>query len=194
MAAATSASAAGAGDIVLHARRAAVVKGAWSAVSDPTAAGGVRLANPDAGIAKVSTASASPASYFELTFTAEAGRAYHLWIRSKARDNSWTNDSVYVQFSGSRTSSGGRRLSHRHHVGGRCTASKKTRAWASAAGAGRTTGMVRTCWAPRSISTGRSQTIRVQAREDGISIDQIVLSPVSTPPRRRAPARTTRRF
>ena len=48
--AASSSAAAGNGDIVLHAKRATVVQGAWSAVNDPTAAGGTRLANPDAGL------------------------------------------------------------------------------------------------------------------------------------------------
>src|SRR5688572_10569501 len=94
------------GDVILHAQRATVISGAWGLVGDSTAAGGLRLANPDAGKPKLGTALASPVDYFELTFTAEAGRAYHLWIRSKAENNSWTNDSVYVQFSGSLNSAG----------------------------------------------------------------------------------------
>src|SRR6187431_892706 len=89
--------AAGSGDIVLHARS-ATAKGAWSLVNDTTAADGVRLSNPDAGQAKLANALAAPANYFEMTFTPEAGRAYHLWIRGKAQNNAWTNDSVFVQF------------------------------------------------------------------------------------------------
>jgi hypothetical protein len=44
------------------------------------------------------------AHYFELTFQADAGVAYHLWMRGKAVNNYWGNDSVYVQYSDSVTS------------------------------------------------------------------------------------------
>src|SRR3954469_4204720 len=87
-----SQAAAAEGDIVLHARSAARAAGAWSFVNDSTAADGVRLANPDAGVPKITTASAAPANFFEMTFTAEAGRAYHLWIRGKAQADAYTND------------------------------------------------------------------------------------------------------
>src|ERR1700752_1084606 len=70
-------------DIVLHAKNATAKAGAWSLVSDSTAADGVRLSNPDAGAAKLSNAAASPATYFDVPFTAQTGRAYHLWIRAK---------------------------------------------------------------------------------------------------------------
>ena len=91
----------GAGDIVLYAKDAVKIAGAWMPVTDATAAGGVRLANRDAGVPKLSSAFASPASYFELPFTAEPGRAYRLWIRGKAENDAWQNDSTFVQFSGS---------------------------------------------------------------------------------------------
>src|SRR4051812_39928297 len=95
------------GDIVLHAKRATVLAGAWSKVSDSTAADGIRLENPDRGAAKLTSPLASPGTYFEIPFSGvTTGRAYHLWIRAKAQNDSWTNDSVYVQFSGSVTSSG----------------------------------------------------------------------------------------
>ena len=61
---------------------------------------------PDAGAAKVATAAAAPTNYFELTFNADAGKAYRLWIHGRADNNYWANDSVFVQFSGSVTSSG----------------------------------------------------------------------------------------
>src|SRR5690349_10781259 len=94
------------GNIVLHAQRASVISGAWSLVRDSTSADGLRLANRDARRPKLTAARASATDYFELKFTPEANRAYRLWIRSKADSNSWTNDSVYVQFSSSRTESG----------------------------------------------------------------------------------------
>ena len=55
---------------------------------------------PIGALAKVASALAAPANYFEMTFNAQAGIPYHLWMRGKADKNSWANDSVYVQFSG----------------------------------------------------------------------------------------------
>src|SRR6185369_199597 len=93
-------------DVVLYASEATARVGNWSVVADPTAAGGARLANADLGGAKLATALASPASYFEMTFNAESGTPYHLWVRGKAQDDSPYNDSYFVQFSGSVTSTG----------------------------------------------------------------------------------------
>ena len=59
------------------------------------------MRHPNAGAAKITTASATPTDYFELTFNAEAGRGYRLWIRGKADGNNWANDSVFVQFTNS---------------------------------------------------------------------------------------------
>ena len=166
------------GDIVLHAKSAAVMSGAWSLIGDATAADGLRLANPDKGQAKISTALAAPVDYVELKFTAEAGRAYHLWIRGKAEGNSWSNDSVYVQFSGSQTAAG----SAAYRVG-------TTSALMYSIEEGSNAGLSGWGWQDNGYGigvlgdpvyfNGASQTIRVQAREDGVSIDQIVLSPVT---------------
>ena len=107
-----------AGEIVLHARDAPVIAGNWRVVDDGQAAGGARLASADRGVPKVSAALAVPADYFELTFTADAGRPYRLWIRGRAEADAWTNDSVFVQFSGAVTSSGQPALAHRNDRGG----------------------------------------------------------------------------
>ena len=166
------------GDIILHARRAAVVSGAWSLVTDTSAAGGQRLANADAGLPKIATALASPSDYFELTFTPEAGRAYRLWIRSKAQNNSWTNDSVYVQFSSSRDEWG----SAVYRIG---TTSATYHSLEEGSGAGlsgwgwQDNGYGYGVLGAPVYFSGGTETIRIQAREDGISIDQIVLSPVT---------------
>ncbi len=94
------------GEIVLYAKNASIVAGNWQIVADPQAAGGARLWNPDAAVPKLTVALAAPANYFELTFNAEAGRAYRLWMRGRAQNDAWANDSVWVQFSGSVTSAG----------------------------------------------------------------------------------------
>ena len=93
-------------DVVLYAADAAIVAGSWRVAADPSAAGGRKMYQPDTAAAKVVTASASPANYFELSFDAEAGRPYHLWIRGKADWNTYSNDSVHVQFSDSVLSGG----------------------------------------------------------------------------------------
>ena len=41
-----------------------------------------------------------------MTFDAEAGRPYRLWLRGRADRNGWANDSVFVQFSGSVNANG----------------------------------------------------------------------------------------
>ena len=98
---------AGVGDIVLYAAEAPVKTGTWTVVADASAAGGTRLANPNLNAAKVTTASATPANYFEMTFTAEAGKAVSaVDARQGERATATPNDSVFVQFSDSVTAGG----------------------------------------------------------------------------------------
>jgi hypothetical protein len=166
-------------NVVLYGTDAARFAGTWRMVADATAAGGSRINNPDQGVAKILTASGSPANYGEWTFNAEAGRGYRLWIRGKADRESHTNDSVHVQFSGSVTSSGTATFrigstSSTVYVLQDC-ASCTDRGWG---------------WQDNGYGTGvlgdliyfattGPQTIRIQNREDGLSIDQIVLSPTT---------------
>ena len=91
-----------AGEIVLYASEAAAA-GRWVVETDSTAAGGARIRHPDIGAAKLTTALAQPANYFELTFNATAGVPYRLWMRGKADRNYWGNDSVFAQFDNSVT-------------------------------------------------------------------------------------------
>src|SRR6185436_18496749 len=94
---------AGATTLVLYASStpAANLHGTWSKITDTGAAGGAALRNLNQGQSKISPALASPANYFEQTFTAYANTAYHLWVRLRADGNALGNDSVHVQFSGS---------------------------------------------------------------------------------------------
>ncbi len=165
------------GEIVLHAKNAAVVAGTWQIVADPQAAGGARLWNPDAAVPKLTAALAAPANYFELTFNAEAGRAYRLWMRGRADNDAWTNDSAYVQFSGSVTDAG----VPVNQIG---TTSATWVGIEDCSGCG----VSGWGWQDNGYGTGvlgplvyfaatGPQTLRIQQREDGISIDQIVLSP-----------------
>ena len=166
----------GTAEIVLHAGKATAVAGAWTVESDGTAASGLRIRHPNAGAAKVASASATPANFFELNFYAEAGRAYRLWIRGKADGNSWANDSVFIQFSGSVTSTG----SPVWRIG---TTSATEMNLENCSGCGLSSwGWQDNAYATTSLGTpvyfeaSGQQTIRVQTREDGLAIDQIVLS------------------
>ena len=167
------------GDVVLYASDATLAVGAWTETADSSAAGGLKMRNPNAGAAKISTASANPANYFELTFPAEAGRAYRIWVRGRADSNYWGNDSVFVQFSGSVTSGG----SATWRIG---TTSAAEVNLEDCSGCGLSNwGWQDNGWGVgvmgplvRFATTG-PQTIRIQTREDGFSIDQIVLSPTT---------------
>ena len=164
------------GDIVLYASR-GTAHGNWLAIADGAAAGGSRMTNPDAGLPKLSTALASPADYFELSFPAEAGRPYHLWIRGRADRDHYANDSVHVQFSGAVNASGVPVF----RIG-------TTQSTAVCIESGDGAGLSGWGWEDNGwgglgahiyFATTGTQTIRVQRREDGISIDQIVLSPAT---------------
>jgi hypothetical protein len=166
------------GEVATHTYRAITVSGAWRIVADSTAAGGARLSHPDGGSAALSLPRKAPIDYFELTVPVEAGRAYRLWLRGRADGNSPDNDSVFVQFSGAVTLSG----SPIYRVG---TTSALTVNIEECGGCGlhgwgwQDTGAGVAVLGPlvRFAADGL-QTIRIQTREDGISIDQAVLSPL----------------
>jgi endonuclease/exonuclease/phosphatase family metal-dependent hydrolase len=163
-------------EVVLHTST-ATTSGNWARIADTSAAGSVRLANTDRGAAKVTVALASPVDFFELTFQASAGVPYRLWMRGKAAANSYANDSAYVQFSDSVTSTG--QASYRI---GSTAATVYTIEDCSGCGVsgwgwndnyyGSTAGTL------IYFATTGTHRIRVQVREDGLSLDQIVLSPV----------------
>jgi hypothetical protein len=164
-------------DVVLRAATvpSSAVHGDWSAAADVTAAGRIRLVNPDRGVPKLVTASASPVSYFDVTFTADAGKPYHLWLRLRAEGDRYTNDSVFVQFSGSVTSTG----TPSNRIG---TTEAAVVSLENTNGAGvQGWGWGDNGWAGLGphvyFERDGTQRIRIQVREDGVSIDQIVLSP-----------------
>lgn len=166
-------------EIVLYAADASFVMGRWRATPDGTAAGGLRLQNPNLGAPRIVVPHASPADYFELTFRAAAGKPYRLWLRGKAEGNGWANDSVHVQFNDSVDVDGN--PIYRIETWGSaevniedCSGCGLSRwGWQDTAyGPGVTPPVIR-------FATAGLHTIRVQVREDGIGIDQIVLSTAS---------------
>ena len=161
-------------EIVLYAADATKIAGTWSIVADASAAGGRRVWNKDVAAAKVPAALANPANYFELTFNALAGMGYHLWLRGKADKDSWANDSVFVQFSGSVNAAG--TAVNRIGTTGAATVSIEEGANAGVAGWGWADENYGALGGKMYFKTAGPQTIRIQVREDGMSIDQIVLS------------------
>jgi hypothetical protein len=162
--------------IVLYASQASVRVGNWNPVADQTAAGGARLWNPDAGAPKLADPVASPAHYFEMTFSAQGGTAYRLWLRGKAQNDFWGNDSVFFQFSDSVDQGAAV-----YRIG---TTSATTINLEDCSGCGLSGwGWQDNGWGVGVMgpliyfaNTG-THTLRIQVREDGLSIDQIVLSP-----------------
>jgi endonuclease/exonuclease/phosphatase family metal-dependent hydrolase len=165
-------------DVVLSAASAPVRAGNWTVVADATAVGGQALRHPNANAAKLAAALATPTHYFELTFTATAGVPYRLWLRGKADNNYWGNDSVYVQFDRSVSATG----TPTYAIGTTASAEVnledcsncgisgwrwQDNGWGSPTALGPTVYFA---------ATG-TQRMRVQTREDGLSIDQLVLSP-----------------
>jgi len=170
-------SAALAPEVVLHAADvpAANIHGRWSRVSLSSAAEGVALKNADRGDAKKTLALASPANYVDLKFTATAGVPYWLWMRMRAEDDSYANDSLHVQFNGTVSASG----SSTYRIG---TTNSIAVVLEDCDGDGRRGwGWNDGGWcgvgAPVYFKTTGPQTVRVQQREDGVMFDHIVLSP-----------------
>ena len=166
----------GEGEIVLYTAQAPTIHGNWTVVSDGTAAGGARIVNPNAGLGKLSQAYSDPQDYFELSFTVETGRPYHLWFRGRAENDHYTNDSVHVQFSGATDASG----SGVYRIGSTASTVLSVERGTGAGLGG--WGWEDNGWdslGPHIYFDAPEQTIRIQRREDGVSIDQIVLSPAT---------------
>ena len=163
-------------EVVLYAPDANMVKGTWSLVPDATAADGSRMWNPNKSAQKIDKPLANPANYFEIPFQAEAGVAYHLWLRGKADRNKRVNDAVMVQFSGSVDKAG----TPKYRIG---TTSATDVNLADCSGCHLSGwGWQDNGWGVNVMGPNiyfeqsGAQTIRVQVKQDGFSIDQIVLS------------------
>jgi hypothetical protein len=161
------------GDIVIHATDVVPsdIHGNWILTPMADAADGSTLLNADMGKPKV-LASAAPADYVDFKFNAQAHVPYHIWLRMKASKNNYNNDSVYLQFSD---------ISDKNKIG---TANAQSVILEE----GTNAGVLNWGWndnnygglgAAIMFTTNGAHTLRVQAREDGAMIDQIVLSPAT---------------
>lgn len=163
-------------EIVIAAGSPATVAGTWRILADATAGNGAAVGNPDAGAAKITVALVTPINYVEFTFQADAGREYRVWLRGRADRDVWSNDSVFLQFSGSQDAAS--RALARIGSTDALVVNLEDAANAGLAGWGwQDTGYGAGVLGPLVMfdATG-PQTIRIQTREDGLRIDQIVLS------------------
>jgi Big-like domain-containing protein len=160
-------------EIVLYAAAGNVsMAGNWSRVADATAAGGVRAHDANLGAPKVFQPSDTPINSITIPFLADPNLTYKLWVRLKADGNSWANDSVWVQFSGA--------ASAPYTVGTTTGLSVSLEECVNCGVSG---------WGWEDDGFGAvnrngvllrfdpgPQSIVIQTREDGVSIDQVVLS------------------
>jgi len=163
-------------EVVLRATdvAAADIHGRWAKVSDSTAAGGTRIENADEGNAKITPALSAPANYFDMSFDAASGVPYRLWVRLKAAGNSYSNDSIYVQFDDSTDASG----APQDRLGTTSAAAVVLQEGNAAviSGWGWNDASYGGIAPPVYFANSGHHRIRIQQREDGVSIDQIVLS------------------
>jgi hypothetical protein len=153
-------------------------RGNWEVVPDPAAASGLRIHDRNAGAPKVIRPIANPPNAADIGFVADPTQTYKLWVRLKADGNSWTNDSVWIQVTGAVDGAGraigapgsnsGIEINLEECSG--CGVSGwgwRDEAWGTKGAVGALT---------LRFPQGGRQWLRFQTREDGVSIDQFVLS------------------
>jgi hypothetical protein len=150
--------------------------GLWTSASDPASPNGVTLSTADTGFSTVNTPIASPTHYVDVSFTAPGGTSYTLWLRLKAIANSKYNDSVWAQFSDA--SANGSTVYPMNSTSGVLVNLATDSTASSLNGWG---WMNSAYWLSQAttvtFATSGTHTMRVQVREDGVQLDQIVLSP-----------------
>jgi endonuclease/exonuclease/phosphatase family metal-dependent hydrolase len=167
--------AASAQDIVLYSSDVSAIHGNWARTDSWSGAGTRRMTSADYGWAAADAAHANPTNYFEATFTAQANTDYRVWLRLRAAGDSKWNDSVWVQFSDSVNSSGG----SLYRIGSSSGLLVNLEPCSNCGVAG--WGWSGGAWWVNQATTVRfatagTKTVRVQIREDGVDVDQIVLS------------------
>ena len=161
-------------EVVIHAARMTVQGPRWQKVADGSAAGGTAVYNADWQEPKSAAADASPGSYVEASFRAAPGVPYRLWIRMRADGDDWNNDAIFVQFSGSVDASGS--AVNRIGTSGAISVALEEGQGAGLFEWGWADGSYGTVDTPIYFNSDGVQRIRLQQRQDGARIDQIVIS------------------
>ena len=151
--------------------------GTFSEVQDASAAYGERGYDRNLGRPKVTIPSANPENRIMLGFVADPTQTYKLWIRLKADGNHWSNDSVWVQFTGSADANGA--PIYRYGTTSGLAVNLEECSGCGISGWGWEDdgwGAVDRSGVTLRFPSGGHQSIVIQTREDGVSIDQVVLS------------------
>jgi hypothetical protein len=166
------------GNVVIYAADipTSALHGMWSQAADPTSPNGIKLATPDNGWSMTGAPSAAPAHYVDVTFNANAGMPYTIWLRLQALANSKWNDSVWVQLSDALASGAP------VYPIGTATGLLVNLATDGTGSSIQGWGWQNTAYwlaQPTTVTfaTSGTHTLRIQVREDGVAFDQIVLSP-----------------
>jgi endonuclease/exonuclease/phosphatase family metal-dependent hydrolase len=175
LAATASHAAAAGGDVVLYTSDVTAVSGNFAAASSASAAGGQQMQSQDYGWSTPNSPLAYPNDYFEVTFTAPAYVKYHVWLRLRAQNDSKWNDSVWVQFSDALDASGNSIYQINSTNG--LAVNLESCSGCGDSGWGWQDGAY---WLSQNnvvqFPSSGTHRIRVQTREDGVAVDQIVLS------------------
>jgi len=152
-------------------------QGTFSLVPDSTAANGERGYDQNLGRPKVNTPAPLAENRILLGFIADPTQTYKLWVRLKADGNHWSNDSVWVQFTNSVNEQG----NPAYRVGTTTGLAINLEECLDCGVSG--WGWADDGWGAPNVNgvkirfpVGGHQTLVVQTREDGVSIDQVVLS------------------
>lgn len=117
----------------------------------------------------------APADRFDMTFTAFANTPYTIWVRLRADGNSKWNDSVWVQFSDALVNG---QATYRIGTTSALLVNLEPCFGCGTSGWGwQNSGYWLAQATTITFASSGTHTIRVQTREDGVEIDQIVLSP-----------------
>jgi endonuclease/exonuclease/phosphatase family metal-dependent hydrolase len=169
---------AAASDIVLYTSDFTRMQGNWASAATSGAAGGQRLSGTDYNWSAPNSALAAPADYVEATFSAPASTAFHVWLRLRAGNDSKYNDSVWVQFNDAVSANG----SSLYPIGSASglLVNLENCAGCAVAGWG---WQDKAYWLQQTtvvqFASSGTHTIRIQTREDGVQIDQVVFSPAT---------------
>ena len=166
-------------EIVLWAADFDDIQGRWTLVPDSTAAGGVRVYDPNLKAPKMNAPLVEPSSRVIVRFYPEPTLAYKLWVRLKADGNSWANDSVWLQFTSATDESGTPKYEWFSTSGLAINLEECSGCGVSG------WGWADDGWGAPNVNGGLlrfpspdsdPQYLVIQTREDGVSIDQIVFS------------------
>jgi hypothetical protein len=165
-------------DVVIYASDAtsASLHGAWRTTSSAASPGSIALTTTDRGVSNTNAALAAPVDYVDLTFTAAANTPYRIWLRLRATNDNKFNDSLWAQFSDALI--GGSAAYRVNTTSGLLVNLATDSSGGSLSGWGWQNAAY---WLSQgttvTFATDGMHTIRLQTREDGLNIDQIVLSP-----------------